>query len=82
MEVVDNPEKSRFEAFLDDELVGFLDYRRLGQVIALVHTEALREGAGVGSALARFALEAARDQGLRVEPSCPFVRNYLERHPR
>ena len=39
------------------------------------------EGHGVGSKLVRGALDAARDQGLRVVPQCPFVAAYIKRHP-
>lgn len=52
-------------------------------VIDLQHTEtdeALR-GRGVGEALVRAALAHARRAGLRVIPTCPFVRRWLARHP-
>jgi hypothetical protein len=39
------------------------------------------EGHGIGSRLARAALEYARAHGLRVVPVCPFVRAYLKQHP-
>ncbi len=39
------------------------------------------EGRGIGSALARSALEDARSRNLVVTPLCPFVRGYLEHHP-
>jgi predicted GNAT family acetyltransferase len=34
----------------------------------------------LGSLLARTALDDARARQLRVVPSCPFVRGYVERH--
>jgi predicted GNAT family acetyltransferase len=60
-----------------------LNYRRSGESIRLVHTEVPEElgGHGVGSMLARAALDYARAEGLRVIPDCPFVAGYLERHP-
>ena len=39
------------------------------------------EGKGVGSRLVKEVLAHAREAGLRVIPSCKFVRSYLERHP-
>ncbi|WP_304562342.1 GNAT family N-acetyltransferase [Sphingomonas immobilis] len=39
------------------------------------------EGQGIGTRLVRFALDAARDEGLKVRPMCAFVRAYIERHP-
>jgi uncharacterized protein len=81
-EVADNPAASRFELRVGDQL-GFLNYRRDGNLLHLIHTEVPPEieGEGYGSALARGALEYARTAGLQVVPSCRFVRAYLERHP-
>ncbi len=82
--VVDAEEARRYEARVDGILAGFLDYRRRapGRII-LVHTEVdpAFEGRGVGSALARFALEDARARGRPVIPRCPFVLAFLKRHP-
>jgi predicted GNAT family acetyltransferase len=36
---------------------------------------------GVGSRLARGALEDARARGLKVTVVCPFITAYLRRHP-
>jgi predicted GNAT family acetyltransferase len=35
----------------------------------------------VGGHLASAALEQIRAQGLKVQPLCPFIARYLERHP-
>jgi len=80
--VRDNREASRFETLVEGHLA-YLTYARRPHAFALVHTEvpdALR-GRGVGSALAKFGLEAARAEGHPVRVLCPFVRAYLERHP-
>ena len=81
--ITDAPDRGRFEAHLDDVLVGVLEYVRKHGRLALVHTEVPpdREGQGIGSALVRHALDDARAGGLRVIPICPYVKNYLERHP-
>jgi predicted GNAT family acetyltransferase len=39
------------------------------------------EGHGVGSTLVREALDAVRGEGLRVVPQCPFVKEFIGRHP-
>lgn len=41
----------------------------------------MHEGQGVGSALVRLALDDARRRGLGVIPICPYVQEYLKRHP-
>ncbi len=81
--VVDNPDRSRYEAYVGDELAGFVIYRKRPGVVVTVHTEvnAGFEGHGVGSRLAAVALAEARSKGLRIEPVCPFIRQYIERHP-
>ena len=81
--VRDNPEASRYEILDGDELAGFLVCRRDGDVLTMVHTEVQpeREGQGVGSELARGALDDVRAQGLRVQPLCPFVSAWIRRHP-
>ena len=39
------------------------------------------QGRGVGESLVRHALGYAREQGLQVIPTCPFVEAWLARHP-
>jgi predicted GNAT family acetyltransferase len=80
--VEDVPDRGQFQARIGDEIVGYLAYRRRPGRIALIHTEVdpAFEGRGVGSALARSALDAARSDGLRVRVGCPFVTVWLRRH--
>jgi uncharacterized protein len=81
--VTDAVERARYEAHVDDELVGFLEYIVKHGRIALVHTEVPPEyeGQGVGSALVRHALDDARSRELRVIAICEYVQGYLARHP-
>jgi predicted GNAT family acetyltransferase len=74
---------NRYEIRVEDRLAGFVDYRRTPGSIELRHTEIGDEfeGQGLGSVLARAALDAARDEGLGVVPTCPFVRGFIDRHP-
>jgi hypothetical protein len=81
--ITDATERERYEAHLDGELAGVLEYKVTRERIALIHTEVLpvHEGRGVGSALVRFALDDARRRELRVIATCPYVKDYLTRHP-
>ena len=83
IDVVDVPEKSRFEIRVDGELAGFGDYSRMGDRVIFRHTEIsdAYEGRGLGSKLVQGALDAARAAGHAVVPLCPFVASYIERHP-
>jgi uncharacterized protein len=81
--VSDNPSQGRYEARLNGELVGISAYiERPGRII-FTHTEVDEnlEGKGVGSRLARGALDDVRARGLRVTPRCPFIASYIRRHP-
>ncbi|MCB0637952.1 MAG: N-acetyltransferase [Lewinella sp.] len=76
-----NPEKKRFELSLDGR-IAFVDYILLPTRIIYTHTDVppALEGRGVGSALARHVLDFAREQGLSVQPLCPFIASYMRRH--
>jgi uncharacterized protein len=82
-EVRDNPDQSRYELFADGELAGFAQYRLGDGEITLFHTEVdpAHEGSGLGSELARGALEDVRARALALKPVCPFIRGYIRRHP-
>jgi len=81
--IIDAAATHRYEARVDGDLAGFLDYVAKRGRIALVHTEVLpaHRGQGVADRLAQHALDEARRLGLRVIATCPFVRTYVERHP-
>ncbi|MGZ5400334.1 MAG: GNAT family N-acetyltransferase [Nocardioides sp.] len=83
-EVSDQPAKSRYEIRVDGELAGFAEYRLHGDHVTFTHTEVddAYEGQGLGSKLARGALDGARDANLAVFPACPFIARYVKRHPR
>ena len=81
--ITDAAERGRFEAHVDGAPAGTLEYIIKYGRIALVHTEVdpLHEGRGVASALIRHGLDQARQRGLLVIAVCPFVKDYLTRHP-
>ena len=81
--VVESPERHRYEAFLGEELAGFAVYELREGIIDFVHTEVddAFEGHGVGSALARGALDDVRRDGTRkVVATCPFIEQWIEHH--
>ncbi|MCI0712682.1 MAG: N-acetyltransferase [Chloroflexi bacterium] len=84
VQVVHNEAAHRFEANLDGN-IAHADYisGSGGTTLIFTHTEVPEEleGRGIGGKLARFALEYAQANNLRVQPLCPFIRAYIERHP-
>jgi hypothetical protein len=81
--VVDNRLGSRFELQVDGEVAGYLDYQRDGNAVSFleVTTDPRRAGQGLGLVLVRQALNAVSAEGLSVLPVCPFVRDFILRHP-
>jgi predicted GNAT family acetyltransferase len=80
--VEDNPAQSRFELATGEELAIAVYRREPGRVV-FVHTEvplALR-GKGIGSELARGALELVRQRGDKVVPRCSFIAAFLDANP-
>jgi len=80
--VRDNPERQRYELAVEDGLV-FMQYRRQGDKLLIIHTETppALQGRGLASALVRGALADVRAKGLRIVPRCSFIVDYLARHP-
>ncbi|GAB7037710.1 MULTISPECIES: GNAT family N-acetyltransferase [Catenuloplanes] len=80
--VYDNPAQHRYEITVDGDLAGFAVYYREGQRIVFIHTEVAveYEGRGLGSRLARGALDDVRGRALRVVPACPFFAKFIRTH--
>jgi predicted GNAT family acetyltransferase len=83
LEVVDRPDASRYEVLLDGESVGVCNYRITDEGVLLPHVEVRPDlnGRGVGSTLARGALDDLRRRGLAVVPYCPFIIDFIKRNP-
>ena len=73
-----------YEALVDGRVVGTLAYETSGGRTSLTHSfvDPDRRHAGVGSALAEFALADATGAGDRPSVYCGFVADYVAAHPR
>ena len=73
---------SRFVARVDGE-ESVAEYRRVGDTLRMTHTgvPSAQRGRGIAAALVCEAFAHARREGLKVEPVCPYVVRYAERHP-
>ena len=82
-QVVNNADASRYEVSLDGKPAGFAAYRLKDRRVIFTHTEVdfAFEGHGIGSTLARYALDDVRERGLQAVTLCPFIAAYIERHP-
>ena len=79
----DNPDGHRYEARLDGQLAGWVDYGRVRTRLVALHTEVPPEfgGRGIASALVRRVLDDARAAGQTVTPRCPLFASHFRRHP-
>ncbi len=82
LNVTRNELKRRFEVEVGGQ-TAFLNYRVDSGAMTLTHTEvpSRLEGRGLGTELARTALQYASQSGLKVHPQCPFVASYIQNHP-
>ena len=72
----------QFQINTEGELA-FLEYRFYKDDIALMHTLVPDKisGKGISSVLAQHALEWAKEHHKKVMIYCPFVAEYLKKHP-
>lgn len=78
----DNPSSHRFEALVDGKVAAYAEYNVLKNGLLFTHTEVLpeHEGQGLGSQLAKFALDDVRGRGLHAIPVCQFIAGYIRKH--
>lgn len=76
------PERHRYELTVDGQLAALIEYRQTAQRLELLHTEVVPgyERRGLSSRLARFALDDARQNGLKVQAGCPFLVDFIQRN--
>ncbi len=79
--VRDNPDHRRFEIDLGSSFA-VAEYTLPKGVIMFTHSEVPpeHEGKGIGTALVRAGLAAARERNLKVIPTCPFFAAYIRKH--
>lgn len=80
--VRDNKELHRFELEVGG-ITAFLNYRRATGILTFTHEEvpAAFSGHGIGSALAKGALDLVRQEGSTIIVACPFIAKYIREHP-
>lgn len=77
------PEGARFLVALPGGEAELLYQHFAEDVLDLRHTEVppSGRGQGIGDALVRAALAYAREHGMRVMATCPYVQSWLRKHP-
>ena len=83
IKISNNEQNLHFETLLDDGNYAFVEYRWHKTALVLMHTLVPEghEGKGIAGALAKFALEYAKEKKLPLIVYCPYVSAYMKRHP-
>ena len=80
--ITDNTQEGRFEATVDDQVIGRQAYRRYRGHIVLMATEVDTQWRDRGvSAMISGVLTLIRRAGHTVIPRCKITGNYILRHP-
>ena len=81
-ELANNEAQSRYELKVDGKLAAQAQYRMQGGAVAFTHTEVdpAYEGKGLGSKLAKYALDDVKQRGMQAMPQCSFIAAYIQRH--
>lgn len=83
LEVKDNPEKNRYELdFGDGGDVAVLNYSIDGDVIDMqsVVVPELHRNQGIARLITQTAFDSARDKGMKVIATCPYVKAFVKRY--
>lgn len=82
-EVIDNPDRHRFELLIEEDEIAAAYYRVEDGRVVLTHTEVPQQfsGQGIGSRLARGVFDAIRASGRKAVLRCPFMGAFAARHP-
>ena len=65
-----------------DGNMAYQEYIQTKTDLVITHTEVPKEleGKGIGSLLAKNALQYAEENGLKLMPLCPFMAAYVRKH--
>lgn len=83
VEVRHSKAQERYEAYLGDEYIGYLDYVDETEQVVVTHTVIAdrHTGRGYGGQLVRHVLDDLAIAGKPVVPVCPFVSRFVDENP-
>ena len=81
--VRDNPDLSRYELIVDEQVVSIADYRIEGttMIVPRVETGVAFRGQGMADRLMDGLVAELRRRQLTIRPLCWFAAGYLRDHP-
>ncbi|MEE2033852.1 GNAT family N-acetyltransferase [Rhodococcus chondri] len=77
------PAQSRFALYRGDTLAAYADYSQRGDLRDFDHTvtDPQFRGHGLAGQIVRYALDATREEGLKIGTSCSYVEKFVAEHP-
>lgn len=80
--ITENTTQHRYEQAFGAEIV-FVNFRREGDVVHLLHVEAppALRGTGAAGQFMTALMAHLRDAGLKATPVCSYAVSWLRRHP-
>lgn len=86
MKIQQNENGSRGEFYIEDNnrQIALMTYRESGRgVITIDHTEVdpSHRGEGLGEDLVEAGVKFARENSLKIVPSCPFAKKVIDEKP-
>ena len=82
-QITRDDERGAYVLTVDGTEAGRIDFRDSNGVRDMPHTEVdpQFEGQGYAGKLAQFAFDDAREAGLKVSPTCPYLDRWMSKHP-
>src|SRR4051794_19171695 len=79
----EDAERHRFVGLVGEEVVSVADFREVGDVVLMPHTETAyaHRGNGYAKQVVVHALDEFRRRGRRVVPQCAFVAEVIAEEP-
>ena len=80
-EIIHNKKICRFET-IEEGITGYVEYEQYAGGIDITHTIVPKPigGRGIAADLVKEALEYAKENGMKVIPTCSYVKVFLERY--
>lgn len=82
-EIKHNLDEDRFEALINHEIIGVVNYYKEDNVIIVTHTgvKPKYEGQGIAGALTKNVLNYVIKNNFKITPLCSYTKSYIDRHP-
>ncbi len=77
-----NETTNRFELIYNED-IAYIDYRWYNKTLILLYifVPVQFRGKGLSTKLIEYALQYAKEQGVKIKVFCPYISKYIRMHP-